>query len=168
MPSFEFDLTHLDRFAAGFPHEVFASLRREAPVWFHPPTAHTPGGEGFWVLSRYGDIVAAAADENHIFLGNRRRSRWRWDPHRGPSPRFRRRRAAQHGRGVTSTPVCVTCRCAFRCGANLSEGVSESSRASSPEGPAARRCAVRAADCQPREYRGRQCRRPSRRARRVP
>lgn len=57
------DLTDLDRFARGFPHDVFALLRREAPVWFHRPTAHTPGGEGFWVLSRYEDIAAAAADE---------------------------------------------------------------------------------------------------------
>ena len=56
------DLTDLDRFAGGFPHEVFQRLRREAPVWFHPPTEHTPDGEGFWVLSRYADIVAAAGD----------------------------------------------------------------------------------------------------------
>lgn len=56
------DLTDLDRFAHGFPHEIFTALRRERPVWFHPPTARTPGGEGFWVLSRYDDIVAAASD----------------------------------------------------------------------------------------------------------
>lgn len=56
------DLTDLDRFAAGFPHDVFTRLRREAPVWFHPPTPHTPGGEGFWVVSRYADVVAAASD----------------------------------------------------------------------------------------------------------
>lgn len=56
------DLADLDRFTAGFPFEVFDVLRREAPVWWHPPTAHTPGGEGFWVLSRHADIVAAAAD----------------------------------------------------------------------------------------------------------
>lgn len=56
------DLTDLDRFAAGFPHEVFTRLRREAPVWFHPPTSHTPGGEGFWVVSRHADVVAVAAD----------------------------------------------------------------------------------------------------------
>jgi cytochrome P450 len=56
------DLTDLDRFAAGFPHDVFTRLRREAPVWFHPPTRHTPGGEGFWVVSRHADVVAAAAD----------------------------------------------------------------------------------------------------------
>lgn len=56
------DLTDLDRFAHGFPHDVFTALRREAPVWFHPPTAHTPGGEGFWVVSRYADVVAVASD----------------------------------------------------------------------------------------------------------
>jgi len=56
-----FDLTDQARFAAGFPHEVFARLRREAPVLFHPPA---PGGDGvgFWVLSRHADIRAAAAD----------------------------------------------------------------------------------------------------------
>ena len=40
----DIDLTDLDRFADGFPHDVFTFLRREAPVCFHPPTAHTPGG----------------------------------------------------------------------------------------------------------------------------
>jgi cytochrome P450 len=60
--SMDFDLTDLDRFAAGFPHEAFTRLRREAPVYFHPATEHTPGGEGFWVLSRYADIVEAASD----------------------------------------------------------------------------------------------------------
>jgi cytochrome P450 len=58
----EIDLTDLDRFAAGFPHDVFTRLRREAPVYFHPATQHTPGGEGFWVLSRYADVQAAGAD----------------------------------------------------------------------------------------------------------
>jgi cytochrome P450 len=58
----DIDLTDLDRFATGFPYHVFDELRRESPVWFHPPTAHSPGGEGFWVLSRYSDIVEAAAD----------------------------------------------------------------------------------------------------------
>jgi cytochrome P450 len=58
----EIDLTDLDRFAAGFPHDVFTRLRREAPVFFHLPTRHTPGGEGFWVLSRHADVQAASAD----------------------------------------------------------------------------------------------------------
>lgn len=58
----DIDLADLDRFTAGFPYRVFDDLRRDAPVWWHPPTAHTPAGEGFWVLSRYADIVAASAD----------------------------------------------------------------------------------------------------------
>ena len=56
------DLTDLSGFADGFPHDIFTRLRRERPVWFHPPTERTPGAEGFWVLSRHADIVAAAAD----------------------------------------------------------------------------------------------------------
>ncbi|MBV9088559.1 MAG: cytochrome P450 [Mycobacteriaceae bacterium] len=58
----DIDLTDLDRFAGGFPYHVFDALRQQSPVWFHPPTPHSPGGEGFWVLSRYADIVDAAAD----------------------------------------------------------------------------------------------------------
>lgn len=57
----DIDLTDLDRFVDGFPHDLFTRLRREAPVWFHPPTAHTPDGEGFWVVSRHADCVAVAS-----------------------------------------------------------------------------------------------------------
>ena len=56
------DLTDLDRFADGFPHDMFTALRRERPVWFHPPTPRTPGGEGISELCRHADIVAAATD----------------------------------------------------------------------------------------------------------
>lgn len=56
------DLCDLDLFERGFPHEVFAELREQRPVWFHPATPNVPGGEGFWVLSRYADVAAAAAD----------------------------------------------------------------------------------------------------------
>ena len=56
-----FDLSDQERFAEGFPHHVFTRLRQEAPVFFHPP-GRTADGEGFWVLSRYADIKAAAAD----------------------------------------------------------------------------------------------------------
>ncbi|MFF0632571.1 cytochrome P450 [Nocardia sp. NPDC004151] len=58
----DIDLTDLDRFAHGFPHAVFDRLRADAPVRWHPPTPHTPDGEGFWVVSRYADIVAVAGD----------------------------------------------------------------------------------------------------------
>lgn len=56
-----FDLTDLDRFAAGFPHHVFTRLRRESPVLLHPPGV-SKDREPFWVLSRHADIVRAAAD----------------------------------------------------------------------------------------------------------
>jgi cytochrome P450 len=58
----DIDLTDLDRCANGFPHDVFAFLRREAPVWFQPPTAHTPGGEGFWVVTKHADCLAVSGD----------------------------------------------------------------------------------------------------------
>jgi cytochrome P450 len=56
-----FDLTDQSRFAAGFPHEVFAALRRESPLFRHP-AGMTADGEGFWVLTRYADLVEAAED----------------------------------------------------------------------------------------------------------
>lgn len=58
----EIDLTNLDHFTEGFPHHDFTLLRAEAPVWFHPATEHTPGGEGFWVVSRHADVLAVSAD----------------------------------------------------------------------------------------------------------
>lgn len=58
----EIDLTDLDLFVDSFPDEVFTHLRQEAPVWWHPATAHTPDGIGFWVLSAHADIMAVAAD----------------------------------------------------------------------------------------------------------
>jgi cytochrome P450 len=56
------DLTDLDGFADGFPHDVFARHRREAPVYWHEPTAHTPGGEGFWSVATYAETVAVQVD----------------------------------------------------------------------------------------------------------
>ena len=56
------DLSYGRSFANGFPHEFFSHLRREAPVWWHAPTEYTPGGEGFWVVSRYNDVVDVFKD----------------------------------------------------------------------------------------------------------
>jgi cytochrome P450 len=56
------DLTDLDNFAHGFPHDIFALHRREAPVWWHEPTAHTPDGEGFWSVARYDDVLHVLRD----------------------------------------------------------------------------------------------------------
>ncbi|MGW2559333.1 cytochrome P450 [Streptomyces sp. NPDC001514] len=49
------DLTNLDHFANGFPHDLFARLRREAPVGWHEPTEHTPRGSGFWSVHTYAE-----------------------------------------------------------------------------------------------------------------
>lgn len=58
----DIDLVSLDGFAAGFPHAVFAELRRAAPVWWHPPHAKAPGGEGFWVVSTHAETLAVLRD----------------------------------------------------------------------------------------------------------
>jgi cytochrome P450 len=50
------DLTDLDTFAAGFPHDIFRLHREQAPVWWHEPTAHTPDGEGFWSVATYDEV----------------------------------------------------------------------------------------------------------------
>ncbi|GAB7068192.1 cytochrome P450 [Mycolicibacterium hodleri] len=56
------DFTDLDNFAAGFPHELFAVHRREAPVYWHEPTEHTPDGEGFWSVATYAESLAVLRD----------------------------------------------------------------------------------------------------------
>ena len=56
------DLTDLDHFARGFPHDVFAQHRRVAPVLWHPPTRHTPDGEGFWSVATYAETQSVLHD----------------------------------------------------------------------------------------------------------
>lgn len=60
----DIDFTKLATFGGDMPDHWFTFLRREAPVWFHPPVegAGELGGEGFWVLSRHADIFAANRD----------------------------------------------------------------------------------------------------------
>ena len=58
----EIDLVDIDRFTAGFPHDVFTHLREHAPVWWHPPNPKAPGGEGFWVISRHAETLAVLRD----------------------------------------------------------------------------------------------------------
>lgn len=47
-----------DAWGAGVPHEAFALLRREAPVFRHPE----PDGPGFWAVTRHADVVAISRD----------------------------------------------------------------------------------------------------------
>jgi cytochrome P450 len=58
----EIDFTDLDNFADGFPHELFAVHRREAPVYWHEPTVNTPDGEGFWSVATYAETLAVFRD----------------------------------------------------------------------------------------------------------
>ena len=61
-PLAEVDLTDLDNFAGGFPHELFVVHRREAPVWWHRPTGHTPDGEGFWSVAGHAACLEVLRD----------------------------------------------------------------------------------------------------------
>jgi len=56
------DFTDLDNFANGFPHELFAVHRREAPVYWHEPTANTPDNEGFWSVATHAETLAVFRD----------------------------------------------------------------------------------------------------------
>jgi cytochrome P450 len=58
----EVDLTDLDLFARGFPHDVFTRLRAIAPVMWHEPTAHTPDGEGFWSVHAHAECLEVVHD----------------------------------------------------------------------------------------------------------
>jgi linalool 8-monooxygenase len=51
--AFQPDLRDPDLYLEQAPHEVFARLRREAPVYWNPEA----DGPGFWALTRYADIV---------------------------------------------------------------------------------------------------------------
>jgi cholest-4-en-3-one 26-monooxygenase len=49
-------------FVDAVPHEMFALLRREAPVWFHPGTDDV---EGFWCIVKYADLTELSRDYPH-------------------------------------------------------------------------------------------------------
>ena len=51
------DLSDDASFKDGFPHDRFTWLRQNDPVHWHAPTPASPDGEGFWVVSRYDDIM---------------------------------------------------------------------------------------------------------------
>ncbi len=56
------DLTDLDNFASGFPHDLFEIHRAVAPVWWHEPTGHTPDGEGFWSVATHAEVLGVLND----------------------------------------------------------------------------------------------------------
>ncbi|PRC46286.1 cytochrome P450, partial [Mycobacterium sp. ITM-2017-0098] len=58
----DIDFTDLDNFASGFPHELFALHREQAPVYWHEPTENTPDGEGFWSVATHAETLAVLRD----------------------------------------------------------------------------------------------------------
>ena len=60
------NLTDLDAFVPGVPHEVFTELRQQPPYW-----QDEPGGPGFWNFTRYDDVVLVNKD-NITFSSARR------------------------------------------------------------------------------------------------
>ncbi|WP_436793885.1 cytochrome P450 [Actinospongicola halichondriae] len=54
----DIDLLDRDRFTEGIPHEWFAWIRANEPVFHHAE----PEGPGFWVISRHADIVTCNRD----------------------------------------------------------------------------------------------------------
>ena len=57
--STEIDLYSPDVYVDGLPYEAYATLRREAPVYWHP---EPDGGPGFWALTKYDDVVTVSQD----------------------------------------------------------------------------------------------------------
>lgn len=60
------DLTDKDIFVHGVPHDWFASLRRDAPVFWHEEA----DGPGFWCVTDYEDVVTVNRD-NQLFSSSR-------------------------------------------------------------------------------------------------
>ena len=60
----DIDLCDPGNFVAGVPHDWFAQLRREAPVFWHPD----PEGkaDGFWAVTRFDDCVGVNRDYEHF------------------------------------------------------------------------------------------------------
>src|SRR5215470_444997 len=54
----EIDIADPEAYLGGVPHEQFALLRREAPVFRH----REANGPGFWAITRHEDIVRVARD----------------------------------------------------------------------------------------------------------
>ena len=54
----EVDLIDPDVFVRGVPHDALRLLRAEAPIYFHLE----PGGPGFWVVSKYEDVITVGKD----------------------------------------------------------------------------------------------------------
>lgn len=64
----DIDLLNRDRFTESVPHEWFTYLRHNAPIHHHAE----PAGPGFWVFSKYEDVVAIGRDAKRFSSDQRR------------------------------------------------------------------------------------------------
>ena len=54
----QIDVYNPDRYTGGIPHDQFAWLRENAPVYWQ----EHPQGHGYWVLSKHADVMAVSRD----------------------------------------------------------------------------------------------------------
>ncbi len=79
----DIDLTDSTRFVGGVPHDWFAFLRANAPVWWHEEkgTKNTPyfhnAGSGFWVVTSHAGCTAVNRDYEHF--SSQRQATYLWD-----------------------------------------------------------------------------------------
>jgi cholest-4-en-3-one 26-monooxygenase len=69
----DIDLTDSKNFVPEVPHEWFAFLRRNAPVWWHEES----DGPGFWCVTKYDDCVTVNRDHEHF--SSSRRATFIWE-----------------------------------------------------------------------------------------
>ncbi|MGH9300799.1 MAG: cytochrome P450 [Acidimicrobiales bacterium] len=62
----DIDLNNMDNFVPGVPFEMFETLRRQAPVFWHDE----PGGTGYWTLTRHADVTAI--NRNNLLFSSAR------------------------------------------------------------------------------------------------
>jgi len=78
----DINLWDKDRFVDSVPHDWFATLRREAPVFWHPGddtlSVIQGGGGPFWCVTDYDDVVTINRD-NALFSSSRGLV-FMWDP----------------------------------------------------------------------------------------
>ena len=68
----EIDLIDSRNFVSAVPHQWFAELRRQAPVYWHDE----PEGPGFWAVTKYDDCVAVNRDYEHFSSAKRATLLW--------------------------------------------------------------------------------------------
>lgn len=69
----DIDLTDPTAFVDRVPHEWFAFLRRNAPVWWHEEA----DGPGFWAVTTHADCMTVNRDYEHF--SSARRATYLWD-----------------------------------------------------------------------------------------